>query len=177
MLTKVVILTPFHSIMGEIDLGGQRLSDLLNDSRQSATRLVNTQVARLSNPSKLIAQQNASVVPKQQIVVAFEPQPPPTTARHIYSYVKKNQHGVFLTTDGIEVKGLIHTTEAPEIADIYQFIVMRREMFIPVTQAVITFCDDERFIIKQNAIMVNIQRIHYIAKSQVTQAQPAARKE
>ncbi len=164
-LSKIVILTRFHSIMGEIDLKSERFSDVLNDDRQSALRVVGTQIARLSNPSKMIAQHSASVLPKHQIVVAFEPEPPPTTAKHFYGYVKKNQHGVFLTTDGIEVRGLMHTTEAPEIADIYHFLIMRKEMFMPVTQAVITFCDDERFMIKQNAIMVNVQRIHYIAKA------------
>ncbi len=176
MLTKVVILTRFHSITGETDLGTQRLSDTLNDDRQSAIRLANTQVARLSNPTKLIAQQNSAVVPKHQIVVAFEPQPPPTTPRHIYSYIKKSQHGIFLTTDGIEVRGFMHTTETSEIADIYHFLVMRKEPFMPLTQAVITFCDDDRLLIKQNAIMVNVQRIHYIGKSPMPQNLTAAKK-
>ncbi len=162
---QVVLLTRFHSITARVELNGSRFSDRLNDERESNLRLSGVAIARLANPARILAHHPGGIIPKHQIVLAFEMEKPSAnTSERFYGYVKKNQHKVFLLTDGIEIRGVVHTTDSFEIADIHKFIAMRREMFLPVTRALITFCDDERFVIRQPAVMLNINRIHYIAR-------------
>ncbi len=161
---NVVILTRSHSITAEVELHGERLSDLLNNDRQSAISLLKTKVARLTQPTKVIAQQSSAVIPKHQILLAFEVKPQ-RTERRLYGYVKKNQHPIFAMMDGVEVQGIVHTTDSLDITDTYRFITMHNQMFVPVTQAQVTFCDDERYLIKQETVLVNVQRLHYIAKA------------
>jgi len=160
----VVLLTRSHSITADIELHGERFSDLLNNTRQSAIPLLKTQVARLREPSRLIGQHSSAVIPKHQIVLAFEAKPSRITERRLYGYVKKNQHHIFALMDGVEVQGVVHTTDSLDIIDTYRFITLNNQQFVPITQAEVTFCDDERFLIKQDTVLVNIQRLHYIAK-------------
>ncbi len=161
---NVVIITQFHTIMATIDLIDQRLSDLLNDQRHSAVRLRDVRITRLGSPTKLLEQHSAAILHKDQIVLAFETLPPPKTTKRLYGYVKKMAYKVYMILDEVEVQGYIHTTGGLELNDIHRFITGQREHFLPVTQATVTFCSDERFAIRQDAIIVNMQRMHYIAK-------------
>ncbi len=161
---NVVILTRYHTLMATVDLRDRRLSDVLNDEQHSALSLRDVRVARLTAPSKTIEQHAAAILAKDQIILAFETQSRPQTAKRLYSYIKKTAHRVYLILDEVEVRGSIHTTGGLELQDVYRFIVTQREHFLPVTQAVINFCSDERFIIRQDSVIVNLQRLHYIAK-------------
>ncbi len=159
---SAVILTRSHSITTEIELYGQRLSDLLNDDRKSALLLISPRLARLSAPSRIIAEHSTAVLSKYQVLLAFETRPPPPADRRLFGYIKKNQHPVFMMMEGIEVRGVVHTTDSFEILDIYRFLTLRPQLFVPVTHAVVTFCDDERYLLKQPAVMVNAERIQYM---------------
>jgi hypothetical protein len=171
---KVVILTHFHSITAELDLKDERLSDLLNDERRSAILLSEVRVARLTAPSRIIAQHASAVVNKQQIVVGFEPQPPPQSSKRFYSYVKKNEYPIFLTLDRMEVVGLIHVPDKRELEDLYYFLTLRRESFVPVTKAFVTFGEAEQYVINQQAIIVNINHINYFSKADHPEMLPLA---
>ncbi len=160
----VVLLTRSHSITADVELHGERFSDLLNNSRQSSISLSKTQVARLTQPAKIIGQHSSAVLPKPQIVLAFEVRPARTTERRLYGYVKKNQHHVFALMDGVEVQGVVHTTDSLDIVDTYRFITLNNQLFVPITQAQVTFCEDERYLIQQETVLVNVQRLQYIAK-------------
>ncbi len=169
---NLVILTKYHTIMATIDLREHRLSDILNDDQHSALTVRDVRVARLAAPSKIVEQDTHAILAKEQIILAFETQPRPQTAKRLYSYVKKTAHGVFLILDEVEVCGYIHTTGGLELPDIYRFITAQREHFLPITQASINLTGDERFTIRQDSIIVNLQRLHYIAKSTVESPTP-----
>ncbi len=171
---QVVILTHFHSITAELDLRGERLSDLLNDERWSGIHLSEVRVARLTAPSKIIAQHGSSVVNKQQIVVAFEPQPPPQSSKRFYSYVKKNEYPIFLMLDRMEVIGLIHVPDRRELEGLYHFLTLRRESFVPMTKAFVTFGEVEHYVINQQAIIVNTKHVNYLAKADQPETLPIA---
>jgi hypothetical protein len=162
---NAVILTPFHSITGTLVLRDQRLSDLLNDHRESAIRLRNVKVSRLGEPEKVVVEHSTAVIAKDEIVIAFEPpQRVNQSAKRLYSYVKRQQHEIFVVLDGFEVRGVVHTLGSIDPLDLHELITIQKERFLPVTHARITFASDERRVIEQDAIIINVQRVHYMAK-------------
>ncbi len=169
---NVVIFSRYHTIMGTVDLRDKRLSDLLNDEQHSAVALRDVRVARLTAPSKIIEQHTSAMLSKDQIILAFEAQPRPQTVKRLYGYVKKTAHRMFIILDEVEVRGFIHTTGGLELPDIHRFIVTQREHFLPVTQAEVTFSSDDRFRIRQDSVIVNLQNLHYMAKIPL-EGQPA----
>ncbi len=162
---SVVVLTARHSITGELLFRDQRLSDFLNDRRETVISLRNAQVARLREPGKILQTHPAAVVPKAWVVAIFEPPQkgiPP--AKRFYGYVRKQAHEVFLVMEGMEVRGILHTTGD---LDLRRVITTSGESFLPLTKAVVTLDANERYLIEQDAIMINANLIHYIAKFEV----------
>ena len=160
---SVVVLTARHSITGELLFRDQRLSDFLNDRRETVISLRNVQLARLSEPGKILQQHPAAVVPKTWVGVVFEPPQkgiPPT--KRFYGYVKKQMHDVFLILDGMEVRGTLHTMSDLDLRRI--LTSGSGDTFLAVTKASVTLYAAERYIIEQDAIMVNANLIRYIAK-------------
>jgi hypothetical protein len=156
---NIVILTVHHSISGQVVLD-QRLSDFMNDRQFLTMTLLKTQIARLNDPSKVLEQHDESVIPKNWAVVIFEPpQKETAAANRIYSYVPKRRQKVFLVMEGMEVRGMLHT--AGEL-DLRRLLATTSDSFIPITDAVVTLYDNDRFLIEQNAIMVNARLIRYI---------------
>jgi hypothetical protein len=161
---NVVLLTAHHSISGELLLQEQRLSDFLNDRRDSGITLLNTQVARLSEPSKTIERRAESVVPKIWVTVAFvPPQKDNPASKRLFGFVQKKRHEVFLIMDGMEVRGTLHT---PGELELRRLLATTSDSFIPITQAVVTLDQNDRYVIEQDAIMVNAHLIRYIGTTQ-----------
>lgn len=158
---QVVILTAHHSIAGEIPLQDQRLSDFLNDRRDTTMRLLNTQVARLREPSKVIQRNPDAVIPKTLINIAFEPpQKAIPPSKRLYGYVRKQQYDVFLMLEGMEMHGVLHTTGE---LDLRRFLAVASDSFLPITNAVVYLDANDRYVIEQDAILVNARMIRYIA--------------
>ena len=156
----IVLLTTRHSISGELTLTEQRLSDFLNDRRDTAFTLRKTQVARLNEPSKILQRHAESVIPKAWVVAAFEPpQKENSESNRLYGYVPKMRHEVFLILEGMEVRGTLHT---PGGLDLRRLLATTGDSFVPITQAVVRFFENDRYVIEQNAIMVNTHLIRYI---------------
>ena len=70
---QIVILTQDYSITGGLFLKDQRLSDFLNDKRDTTILLRNANIARLEDPAKIMDKTPFSIIPKAGIVLAFEP--------------------------------------------------------------------------------------------------------
>ena len=70
---QIVLFTQHYSISGGLFLREQRLSDFLNDQRDSTILLRNASVARLEDPAKILEKTPFSIIPKAGIVLAFEP--------------------------------------------------------------------------------------------------------
>jgi len=158
---QVVILTARHSISGEMQLQDQRLSDFLNDRRDTSMLLLNAQVARLHEPSKIIQRNPDAVVLKSLVVVAFEPpQKAIPPSKRLYGYVRKQQYDVFLMLEGMEVHGILHTTGE---LDLRRFLAASNDSFLPITNATVYLDANDRYVIEQDAILVNARMIRYIA--------------
>lgn len=157
---QVVLLTARHSISGQLMLHEQRLSDFLNDRRDTAMTLLNTKVARLNDPSKILQQHPESVIPKAWIVIAFEPlQKEMTPSKRLFGYVQKQQFQVFFILEGMEVRGTLHIHEG---LNLRRLLATTSDSFVPVTQAVVNLYENDRFVIEQDAIMVNTHLLRYI---------------
>lgn len=159
---KIVLLTANHSISGELLFRGQRLSDFLNDRRETVVSLLDATVARLDEPGKILQKHPAAVVPKSWVIIAFEP--PQTAippAHRFFGYVKKEAHEVFVVMEGMEVRGILHT---PGDLDLRRVLTVPEHTFLPITKAIVTLESNRKYVIEQDAIMVNSACIKYIGK-------------
>lgn len=159
---SVVILTARHYISGEMLFRDQRLSDFLNDRRESVVSLRNVQIARLSEPGKILQSHPAAIVHKSWAIVAFEPpQKAIPSSKRFFGYVRKQTHPVFMILEGMEVQGTLHTQGD---LDLRRILAQTGDTFLPITQATVSLYTNDRFIIQQEAVMVNSNLIRYLAK-------------
>lgn len=157
---QIVIFTHQHSISGEIFLRDQRLSDFLNDRREKKVVLHNASVARLESPSKVLEKTLVSILPKSGIVLVFEPPQKVASPPRFIKY-PKNRYPVFLILDGMEVRGEVHM---PGSLDLLQILVDSGDSFLPCTQATVAIEANPNFLLRQEAVLVNTQRIRFIGE-------------
>jgi len=162
LLYQIVLLTQDYSFAGGLFLHEQRLSDFLNDKRDSTILLRNTSVGRLEDPAKILEKTPFSIIPKSGIVLAFEPpQKTNPLERHIIKYPKQ-KYDVFLVMYSMEVHGKLNV-QGP--LNLRQAITNMAESFIPITEAIVTLKANPSLIIKREAVLLNVQRIRFIGES------------
>ncbi len=174
VLYKVVLLTSRHSISGQVELGQQRLSDMLNDRRESLVFVHGATIARLANPGKPCGKYSLTAIPKSAVVLAFdlEPQAIPADKR-FYSYIQKKRHPVFMIADHLEVLGTAHSAGA---LDLHSFNPTGETTFIPLTDAIVTF-EDGPYRIQQPAVLVNLRHVQSISPQEEESSGKTPRKE
>jgi hypothetical protein len=159
---SVVILTADHSFSGELSLRDQRLSDFLNNRQNTFIVLRKVSVSRLSDPSRVLEQDSHAVIAKNAVLIAFEPPQQSIQAAHrLYAHVAKEKTDVFIALEGMEVRGVFHSTGPLELDRI---IATPGEPFIALTHATVTLQANPRFVIQQDAVMVNVHEIRYVGK-------------
>ena len=162
LLYQIVLLTQDYCFAGGMFLHEQRLSDFLNDKRDSTILLRNASVARLEDPARILEKTPFSIIPKLGIVLAFEPpQKTNPLERHIIKYPKQ-KYDVFLAMDSMEVHGKLNV-QGP--LNLRQAISNLAESFIPITEAIVTLKANPSLIIKREAVLLNVQRIRFIGES------------
>jgi hypothetical protein len=165
---QIVLFTQEYSISGGLFLHEQRFSDFLNDRRDTTILLRNASVARLEEPAKILEKTPFSIISKAGIVLAFEP--PQKTAPLVRQYIKypKQKYAVFLAMDGMEIHGKLNV-QGP--LDLRHAITNMAESFIPITEATVTLQATPAFILKREAVLVNVQRIRFLGELEM-QAPP-----
>ncbi len=159
---QIVIFTKQHSISGGIFLHEQRVSDFLNDPRETNVMLRNTIVARLDNPAKIVEKTMFSFIPKSQVVVSFEPpQKGPILPQRFIKYPKA-KYEVVLISEGVEVRGNIHMHGALDLVHIFSATAPN---FIPITDASITLLLNPEFKMNQVTLLVNVRLIQFIGEA------------
>ena len=161
ILYQIVLFTQDYSISGGMFLHEQRLSDFLNDRRDSTILLRNVDIARLEDPARIIEKTPFSVIPKAGIVLAFEP--PQKTLSQTRQFLKfpKQKYDVFLAVDSMEIHGKLNV-QGP--LNLRQAITNMAESFIPITEATVNLKANPGLIIKQEAVLVNVQRIRFLGE-------------
>jgi hypothetical protein len=159
---KVVIFTNRHSITGEMAVKEKRLSDQINERVDTMLALSNVTIARLDNPAQVLHIMQTAVVPKAGIVLIFEPpQKTVLPTNRFFGYIKKEKYEVFLTLDGMEVRGILHTQPNPDFRVV---LVNSPDAFLPITQASIRLDANPGMKINQDAILINTQRVRFVGK-------------
>ncbi len=159
---QVVVFTYRHSITGVLALKDKRLSDHVNERVDTMLILRNVTVARLEDPAHPLHKMQTAVIPKSGIVVIFEPpQQAVPPSNRFFGYVKKDKHDVFIVLDGMEVHGILHTQNNP---DFRRVLVNLTDAFIPITQATVRLEANPSLVIRQEAILINTQRVRYVAE-------------
>ena len=158
---QVVAFTHDYSITGFLSLKEKRLSDFLNDKLDTLILLHNVCVARLENPAKTLEVTKSSIIPKAGIVLAFEP--PQSSKPTVRKFIKypKTKYDVFIATDGMEIHG--HLNQSGPL-DLKQAVMNASESFIPITEATVHFKVNPAFILKQEAVLINVQRLRLIGE-------------
>jgi hypothetical protein len=158
---QIVLLTLNYSIAGGLFLHEQRLSDFLNDKRDTTILLRSASVARLDEPARILEKTPFSIVLKTGVVLAFEP--PQKNAPPGRKFIKypKQKYDVFLALDGMEVRGKLNI-QGP--LDLRQAVTNLSESFIPITEATVSLIGNPALVIKQEAVLVNVQRIRFIGE-------------
>ena len=158
---QIVILTPDYSITGGLFLKEKRLSDFLNEKLDSTILLRNSTIARLEEPARIIEKTDMAVIPKAGMVLAFEPPQKTTPAGRQYFKYPKQKYDVFLAMDGMEVHGKLNV-RGP--LNVRQAITDLSNSFMPITDAIVTLRANPGFMIKREAVLVNVQRIRFIGE-------------
>jgi hypothetical protein len=156
---QVVFLTQHYSISGGIFLRDQRLSDFLNDRRDTIILVRNTSIARLEQPGKILEKTASSIVSKAGIIIAFEPPQKTNPLSLRFMMYPKQKYPVFLGLEGMQVHGELNQSGP---LDLRQAITNLSESFLPITQAIITMDSAPDLIIKRETVLVNVQRIRIL---------------
>jgi len=167
----IVVITASHSISGTVLVRDQRLSDLLNDRRDSVVHVLDAVVTRLGQARK-IENAKEAIVAKDNLVIVFEQkEQATTTAKRPFAYTVKQQYEVFLLCEGLEVRGTMYSRGNLDVLELHRFVATSGERFVPVTGAVVTLPGGQAFQ-KQAGVLVNVARIHFISKDEDTASSP-----
>lgn len=160
---QIVIFTREYSITGGVFLREQRLSDFLNDSRNTAVMLRNSTVAKIDSPGKIIEKTLVSFVPKTTVVLAFEPpQKGPPVPQRFIKYPKQ-KYDVFIIMDGMEIRGTIHMHGA---LDLVHVLTNTPQPFVPITNASVTIKSKPDYQMSDVTVLINILQIRFIGEVQ-----------
>lgn len=157
---QVVIFTACHSITGDLFLN-KRLSDFLNDKRETTISMRNVSVARLQDPAKILHRTYTALIPKTAIAIAFEP-PQTTVPRPKGLFVPpKDKFDIYALTENLEVRGVIQTSTPLDLKNILASLA---HSFIPVTQATVALTQNPHVALHQKAVLLNIEHIRFIGE-------------
>ena len=160
---NVVVFTRFHSFTGYVTLRDQRLSDMMNDRRETVMHITDVAIARLSAPSKVVNQQKVAVLGKEQISLIFELSEKGTDSlKRPYAFTLKRAFDVFLLVEAFEIRGTMHTTGNFDVLELHRLVAVSGDKFLPVTKATVALPGMD--FQKRSGILVNVNHIHSISK-------------
>jgi hypothetical protein len=154
-----------YRIAGAARVGGQRLTDVLNDDLTSALELKDVRLYRLLAPHKLVASHVAALLYKKGILFAISGEQTGSAAeRRFFKHVDTVEWDVFLTLPSFELTGKFHVRGT---GDLRTMLLRWVGQFIPLTgaKAVYTFHPEEAFT--GDVIIVNREYMQVIGTDKV----------
>jgi hypothetical protein len=166
---EVELFTVDHAIRGYIETGGERLSDVMNNRKQSSAFLNDAYMIRLFNAGNAAKARLAQAsVDKSQILFA-RPVQADLTHKSLYRRATRQLYQVAVNLPSFEIRGVIHLTGKFDIARV---LIERPEDFIPITNCRATYMFNPRLEIAANIFVINKQRITLIAEIKPEPANP-----
>jgi hypothetical protein len=163
---RVEFFTPQHRILGTARLGGQRLTDVLNDDLTSSIELIDAQVLRLLTPKKVVATHDSGLIDKHCILFAISgAQSGHAAERRLFKHVDTTEWGVFITVSSFELTGKLHVRGT---SDLKTMLLAWTGQFIPLTRARAVFTLYPDMAYTGDVIIVNRSHIEVICTDQPT---------
>lgn len=152
--TAVTLLTASHRFQGEINTGGQRLQDLLNNSLSDFIHLENAQIYTLANQTEMLyAEKHATIQKAQlQLIVIGEKKHEAPVKQQNYR-IQKSNYEVFCVAGSFEVTGLLHLSRYTQ--DPIAILAREVKMFFPLTEAAVTYDVRSRSALNAQVVLVN----------------------
>lgn len=152
--TSVILLTASHRFQGEINTGGQRLQEVLNNSLSDYVQLDNAQIYTLANQTEMLHAEKRAIVqkPQLQLAVLGEQKHEAPVKRQNYR-VEKSFHEVFCVAGSYEVTGLLHLPRYT--IDTIAILARDLKIFFPLTEATVTYDVRARSTLNANVVLVN----------------------
>jgi hypothetical protein len=140
MQITMMLMTDSHRILGQMNTGGERLQDMLNNKLNTCIHIYDAQVLRQIESGCAPVHFPELTVSKLLLnLVLLQEDKHEAPTKRLYGFVSKNHYDTFLTVSGYEVRGHIHFTSLPK-PEI--FLTDTITSFVPVTQATVT-CTQE----------------------------------
>lgn len=150
----VTLLTASHRFHGEVNTGGQRLQEVLNNSLTDFVQLENAQIYTLANQTEMLYEEKRATIQKSQLqlVVIGEQKHEAPEKRQNYR-VQKSFYEVFCVAGSYEVTGLLHLPR--HTRDTIAILVREVKMFFPLTEATLTYDVRSRSALGASVVLVN----------------------
>ena len=150
----VTLLTAAHRFQGEINTGGQRLQEVLNNSLTDFVHLENAQIYTLANQTEMLYAEKRATIQKSQLqlIVIGEQKHEAPEKRQNYR-VPKSFHEVFCVTGSYEISGFLHLPRYTQ--DTIAILVREMKMFFPLTESIVTYDVRSRSNLSASVVLVN----------------------
>ena len=149
-----------YRIVGAARVGGQRLTDVLNDDLMSSVELKDVQLFSLLAPKKVVASHVAALLYKKGILFAITGEQRGSAAeRRFFKHVDTAEWDVFLILPSFELTGKFHVRGT---GDLRAMLLSWVGQFIPLTsaKAVYTFYPEVAFT--GDVIIVNREHMEVV---------------
>lgn len=152
--TTVTLLTASHRFQGEINTGGQRIQEILNNALTDYVQLDNAQIYTLANQTEMLHAEKRAIVQKSQLQLAVLGEQKHEAPEKRQNYrVQKSFHEVFCVAGSYEVAGFLHL---PRYAlDTIAILARDLKVFFPLTEATVTYDVRARSALNASVVLVN----------------------
>jgi len=169
-LGNVEFFTQQYRIVGSLRLGGQRLTDVLNDELSSSVLLRDVEVSRLLTPGEVAASHPSALLEKSRVLFAISGIPSADAAeRRFYKHVDTVEWEVFLTLASFELRGKLHVRGT---SDVKTMLLRWTGQFIPLTGARAVFTMYPKVAFSGDVIIVNRTHIEVICTDRPVDRSP-----
>lgn len=135
-LVTVTLFTCDHVFHGNLQTGGRRLQEVLNETLTDFLQLTDLKIHDVATDS-CVTSVASGLVRKAEINLAIMQEAAhEAPEKRQYSFVMKNVFPVFLVAGGFEVQGRLHIQHSP---DPLAYLARDAKYFFPVTQPTITY--------------------------------------
>jgi len=159
-LSRVEFFSQQYRIVGGLRLGGQRLTDVLNDDLTSSVELEDVGVSRLPTPGELAATHRSALLDKKRVLFAITgASTVGESERRLYKHVDTVGWDVFVTMPSFELEGKFHVRAT---SNLKTMLLTWTGQFIPLTDARALFTLLPRVTFSGEVIIVNRAHIEVI---------------
>lgn len=152
--TAVTLLTASHRFQGEINTGGQRLQEILNNSLTDYLQLENAQIYTLANQDEMLHAEKRATVHKSQLQLAVIGAQKHEAPEKRQNYrVQKSFYEVFCVAGSYEITGLLHLPRYT--VDTIAILARDLKVFFPLTEAMVTYDVRTRSSLTASVVLVN----------------------